>query len=479
MTTDPSVDFVTVFNDTNLTVTTTTNGTMPAADPYGQPEEVSRVTLWVLAVLMPVVMLVILIGNTLVVVAVLKVRVLQTIQNYYLVSLAASDLMVGGLIMPLALVNELMGYWSLGRIMCDVHVTLDIFACTASILNLCAIGLDRHFAITQAVKYTATKTTKHAIGGIAMVWTASTVICLPPLLGWGTDSFQPGLYPRCDYTDKFSYVLYSTVGSFFGPLPIMLVVYTRIFIAARSRIRNLRKRSGRHSATTMSTNVHRLEVPPGVDGREAQARRKEGRGKDRMKAGISSYPITETTNQETPPATPGVQLRPENLTAVYSKHALNSGKPVDNNKNGTSSHHAPQALHSKAIQPSPPNISSGTLTDVTATRSPLPKQDPVLQDAKERRWKMMQGKERRLTVVICIVTGAFVTCWSPFFVAYVVRTVHRSLVSSALFRGFVWLGYCNSALNPIIYTLMNTDFRQAFQQVLIRKFNTQFRGNRH
>ncbi|XP_066293024.1 alpha-2C adrenergic receptor-like [Branchiostoma lanceolatum] len=447
-------------------------------DPYGQPEEVSRVKLWVMAVLMAIVMLVILIGNTLVVVAVLKVRVLQTIQNYYLVSLAASDLMVGGLIMPLALMNELMGYWSLGRTMCDIHVTLDIFACTASILNLCAIGLDRHYAITKAVEYTATKTTKHALGGIAMVWTASTIICLPPLLGWGTDSFQPGLYPRCDYNDKISYVLYSTVGSFFGPLPIMLVVYTRIFIAARSRIRKLRKRSSiRRSVTTTTTaNAHRLEVPA-ADRKESQTRRKEGKGKEHMKAGISSCTITETTNQETPPTTPGVLLRPERLTAVYSKHALNRGKPNDKTNNGTNSPHAAQRLHgpSKAMKPSPSmdfadRRRGAPLTDVEAAKSHLAKKYPIVQDATERRWKMMQAKERRLTVVICIVTGAFVICWSPFFVAYVVRTVHETLVSSTLFRVFVWLGYCNSALNPIIYTLLNTDFRQAFQQVLIRKF---------
>ncbi|XP_066291030.1 alpha-2C adrenergic receptor-like [Branchiostoma lanceolatum] len=473
MSADPSVDFVMLFNGTNSTVST--NDTMPV-DPYGQPEEVSRVKLWVMAVLMTIVMLVILIGNTLVVVAVLKVRVLQTIQNYYLVSLAASDLMVGGLIMPLALMNELMGYWSLGRTMCDIHVTLDIFACTASILNLCAIGLDRHFAITklsvsvvilmsvlfcppQAVEYTATKTTKHALGGIAMVWTASTIICLPPLLGWGTDSFQPGLYPRCDYNDKISYVLYSTVGSFFGPLPIMLVVYTRIFIAARSSIWNLRKRSGN---TMPTTNVQHQEVPePAADGKDVQTRRNEGKGKEPLKA----------TNQET---TPAVLLYPESLTAVYSKHTLNSGKPTDET--------VPKGLHdpSKATKPSRPadRHRGAPSTGIDTVRSHLPKIDPIVRDVRERRWKMMQAKERRLTVVICIVTGAFVICWSPFFVAYVVRTVQETLVSSTLFRGFVWLGYCNSALNPIIYTLLNTDFRQAFQQVLIRKLNTQSRGVR-
>ena len=35
-----------------------------------------------------------------------------------------------------------------------------------------------------------------------------------------------------------------------------------------------------------------------------------------------------------------------------------------------------------------------------------------------------------------------------------------------LFAVFFWLGYCNSALNPIIYTIFNRDFRRAFQKIL-------------
>ena len=29
-----------------------------------------------------------------------------------------------------------------------------------------------------------------------------------------------------------------------------------------------------------------------------------------------------------------------------------------------------------------------------------------------------------------------------------------------------WLGYANSTLNPIIYTIFNDDFRQAFSKII-------------
>lgn len=31
-----------------------------------------------------------------------------------------------------------------------------------------------------------------------------------------------------------------------------------------------------------------------------------------------------------------------------------------------------------------------------------------------------------------------------------------------------WLGYSNSALNPVIYTVFNKDFRRAFKRILFK-----------
>jgi len=34
----------------------------------------------------------------------------------------------------------------------------------------------------------------------------------------------------------------------------------------------------------------------------------------------------------------------------------------------------------------------------------------------------------------------------------------------------VWLGYANSLLNPVIYTIFNADFRSAFRKILCGKY---------
>ncbi|KAF7400505.1 hypothetical protein HZH66_005689 [Vespula vulgaris] len=85
------------------------------------------------------------IGNILVCVAVFLVRKLRRPCNYLLVSLAVSDLCVALLVMPMALLYEISHNWTFGALMCDLWVSFDVLSCTASILNLCMISLDRAF----------------------------------------------------------------------------------------------------------------------------------------------------------------------------------------------------------------------------------------------------------------------------------------------------------------------------------------------
>ena len=102
--------------------------------------------------------------------------------NYLLVSLAVSDLCVALLVMPMALVYEVLGTWPFGATVCDAWVAFDVLSCvrgqtpfvfcanssannclffsfqTASILNLCMISVDRYWAITRPLDYGVKRT---------------------------------------------------------------------------------------------------------------------------------------------------------------------------------------------------------------------------------------------------------------------------------------------------------------------------------
>jgi len=92
------------------------------------------------------------------------------------------------------------------------------------------------------------------------------------------------------------------------------------------------------------------------------------------------------------------------------------------------------------------------------------------QRAKER---LEQKRERKAARTLAVITGTFVVCWLPFFVVALVCPFSgdRCLHLPALVVGVIgWLGYLNSLLNPIIYTVFNPDFRSAFRKILYGKY---------
>lgn len=74
-----------------------------------------------------------------------------------------------------------------------------------------------------------------------------------------------------------------------------------------------------------------------------------------------------------------------------------------------------------------------------------------------------------LPVPLCslVAPGVFLICWLPFFVTHILNTHCRTCyVPPGLYSAFTWLGYVNSALNPVIYTTFNIEFRRAFIKIL-------------
>ena len=128
--------------------------------------------------------LIVIVGNSLVIAAVFTHRKLRSVTNTFIVSLAVSDLMLGAVVLPFSSVNELLGWWPFGRVWCSAWLAIDVWVCTASILNLCAISLDRYLAISRPFRYPLLMSPRRAKVAVAVVWTLALAICLPPLFGW-------------------------------------------------------------------------------------------------------------------------------------------------------------------------------------------------------------------------------------------------------------------------------------------------------
>ncbi|XP_039210751.1 5-hydroxytryptamine receptor 2A-like [Crotalus tigris] len=208
----------------------TGNHSLPTTDPLNSSmgADISRKSIkeknWP-ALLILVIIVLTIGGNILVIMAVSLEKKLQNATNYFLMSLAVADMLVGILVMPVSLITILYDYaWPLPKQLCPIWISLDVLFSTASIMHLCAISLDRYVAIRNPIEHSRFNSRTKAIMKIAAVWTISMGISLPiPVIGLQDDSrlFVNG---SCVLNDE-NFVLIGSFVAFFIPLMIMVVAY--------------------------------------------------------------------------------------------------------------------------------------------------------------------------------------------------------------------------------------------------------------
>ncbi|GIY33077.1 5-hydroxytryptamine receptor 2A [Caerostris darwini] len=142
-----------------------------------------------LAILLGIVILTTVVGNLFVLTAIIRERNLQTVSNYLVFSLAIADLMVACLVMPMGAQYEVMNQqWVLGATLCELWTSADVLCCTASILHLVAIAVDRFRAVTS-IDYVQHRSEKKVGFMIALVWGVAFLVSFAPILGWKDDKF--------------------------------------------------------------------------------------------------------------------------------------------------------------------------------------------------------------------------------------------------------------------------------------------------
>ncbi|KAM9255763.1 D(2) dopamine receptor isoform 2-T2 [Cariama cristata] len=377
------------------------------------------------AILLTLLIFVIVFGNVLVCMAVSREKALQTTTNYLIVSLAVADLLVATLVMPWVVYLEVVGEWRFSRIHCDIFVTLDVMMCTASILNLCAISIDRYTAVAMPMLYNTRYSSKRRVTVmIAVVWVLSFAISCPLLFGLNnTDENE------CIIANP-AFVVYSSVVSFYVPFIVTLLVYVQIYIVLRKR----RKR------VNTKRSSHGLDSDTQAPLKEAESHIEE------MEMVSSTSPPEKTTIKPAPPS--NHQL----VVPVASNQGTNSTlqAPLDSPGKAEKNGHAKETSHTAKVFEiqSMPNGKTRTSLKTVSRR------------------KLSQQKEKKATQMLAIVLGVFIICWLPFFITHILNMHCDCNIPPAMYSAFTWLGYVNSAVNPIIYTTFNIEFRKAFMKIL-------------
>ena len=124
------------------------------------------------------------IGNALVLVAILRTPSLRSVPStIFLCSLAITDFLVGLVVQPVYIANKL--HHSTGGPLAKVEDFMTFFLCGVSLATITAISLDRYLALHYHVTYANLMTTKCAMNASASLWFVS--ILLPCLKVWKSE----------------------------------------------------------------------------------------------------------------------------------------------------------------------------------------------------------------------------------------------------------------------------------------------------
>ncbi|XP_074844744.1 muscarinic acetylcholine receptor M3 [Carettochelys insculpta] len=202
-------------------------------------------TLWqvvLIAFLTGILALVTIIGNILVIVAFKVNKQLKTVNNYFLLSLACADLIIGVISMNLFTTYIIMDHWALGNLACDLWLSIDYVASNASVMNLLVISFDRYFSITRPLTYRAKRTTKRAGMMIGLAWVISFILWAPAILFWQYFVGKRTVPPDECYIQFLSVptITFGTaIAAFYLPVTIMTILYWRIYKETEKRTKEL------------------------------------------------------------------------------------------------------------------------------------------------------------------------------------------------------------------------------------------------
>lgn len=184
-------------------------------------------------------------GNIIVCLAVTLDRRLRSLTNCIIVSLAITDLLLALLVLPFSAYYELTSEWPFSSTLCNIYLSLDVMLCTASILNLFIISLDRYFAVTTPLRYQQLVTRSRVAVGLVVIWTVSLMVSFLPIhLGWNTNGTMvqnttPNCTRECKLEVNSVYGLVDSLLTFYIPLVIMCITYYRIFKIAREQAKRI------------------------------------------------------------------------------------------------------------------------------------------------------------------------------------------------------------------------------------------------
>nr|XP_021389065.1 muscarinic acetylcholine receptor M4 isoform X1 [Lonchura striata domestica] len=430
--------------------------------------------------------LVTVVGNILVMLSIKVNRQLQTVNNYFLFSLACADLIIGVFSMNLYTVYIIKGYWPLGAVVCDLWLALDYVVSNASVMNLLIISFDRYFCVTKPLTYPARRTTKMAGLMIAAAWILSFILWAPAILFWQFIVGKRTVPERECYIQFLSNpaVTFGTaIAAFYLPVVIMTVLYIHISLASRSRVRrhkpesrkerkakSLRFLKGPMVKQNNNNSPKRAvevkeEVRNGkVDDQPSAQTEATGHQEEKETSNeSSSVSMTQTTKDK-----PTAEVLPAGQGQSPAKPRVNptskwSKIKIVTKQTGTECVTAIEIVPAKSGASNHNSLANSRPVNVARKFASIAR-------SQVRKKRQMAAREKKVTRTIFAILLAFILTWTPYNVMVLINTFCETCVPETVWSIGYWLCYVNSTINPACYALCNATFKKTFKHLLMCQY---------
>ncbi len=193
-------------------------------------------------ILLSAIALLAIIGNSLVLTCVCKIKEMKTVTGVFLANLAASDLCVAFFCITLAIAASFNESILNNYITCHFNGFTLVLFFISSIQTLSAISVHKYIAVVHAMQTTVNK--KRACVALASIWILSLVLAAGPIFGWSDYVYELGRH-QCgtkppDTPNSLSHIIMLLLFGYVLPVVTMVFCYSRLYCTTKRHIQRLK-----------------------------------------------------------------------------------------------------------------------------------------------------------------------------------------------------------------------------------------------
>lgn len=387
---------------------------------------------------MTIMSLIIVLGNVAVIWLYFKKTRLQQPKNFFIVSLAVADIIIGLIPVNFYTVYLMYGYWPLGVVFCNAWLVIDYWACTVSTLSLLAISYERFYFTWFPLKHRIYWNGAYVKRVILGIWVLAFLIWAPAILAYPYAIGERTVPPDQCYIqfllENGPVTTATAFCSYYGPVLLTTIAYALV------------------SCKLLAVRKER-RIGPGTESKPTHA---VAAGEASSAAPISAS-LTAYSEQKGNPSQ--FSSRPATSPAlVTSNRKRRIASPSINGQSSLALSPRAACLN-QTISPRLPSTKLKTEKNIT-TSSTSKKIDKVRQERRSRR-----GLKLLLLIIL-----AFSISWLPYYLSTVVVSITKIKLPERLWRFCYIIGWGNSFLNPLCYAFGSKLFKQGLVEVFTSCF---------